>query len=412
MLDFVQKLFESNVISEETRSEIEAAWQSKIQENRELAKNEVREESRDELKNELREEMREDFLNELREEYREKFQEEISAQLREEFSQKYDHDKSVMVEAVENMLTDRLAAELKEFAEDRQGLIEARAQYAKKMKHDSVALESFVLKNLNKELSELHEDRKSVANNMAKLESFIVDALSKEIAEFHEDKKDLAETKVRLIKESRVKFDQLKKEFITKSAAVVKETISRGLNREMSQLREDIEQARKNDFGRRLFESFASEYSSSFFSEKSETAKLMKVIQKKESELEEAAKIVAESQKLVESVQTELKVAKDISARREIMGELLGPLTGEKKIVMKQLLESVQTDRLRTAYDKYLPSVMDGGMKTKKEPLTESKEENTQATEITGNKPQAQPIGGEEKTAEIFDIRRLAGLKV
>ena len=34
MLDFVKQLFENNVISEEMKSEIESAWQGKIQENR------------------------------------------------------------------------------------------------------------------------------------------------------------------------------------------------------------------------------------------------------------------------------------------------------------------------------------------------------------------------------------------
>ena len=35
MLDIVKQLFENNVISEEIKSEIEAAWDSRIQENRE-----------------------------------------------------------------------------------------------------------------------------------------------------------------------------------------------------------------------------------------------------------------------------------------------------------------------------------------------------------------------------------------
>ena len=93
-----------------------------------------------------------------------------------------------------------------------------------------------------------------------------------------------------------------------------------------------------------------------------------------------------------------------MATRKEVMSELLGPLSGDKRQVMSSLLESVQTDKLRNAYDKYLPSVMNGGAPAKKTALTE-------ATEVTGNK-QAPQISGEEKTAEIFDIRRLAGLKV
>ncbi len=381
MLDFVKQLFESNVISEETKSEIEQAWQQRVQENREQVTEELREQ--------------------------------VTAQLREEFAQKYEHDKTVMVEAVENMIADRLTAELSEFAEDRQGLIEARAKYVAKMKTDAEVLESFVLKNLQKELAELHEDRKSVADNMAKLESFIVDALAKEIAEFHSDKKDLAETKVRLIKESREKFDALKTAFIKKSAKVVESAISNGIRNELTQLREDIEAARKNDFGRRLFESFASEYAASYLNEKSETAKLMKIVKQKEAELQEAAKVVAETQKLVESRETQLKIARDLAERKEVMSELLGPLSGDKRSVMRELLESVQTEKLVSAYEKYLPAVMDGATTQKKQALTEAADPapTSQKEVVTGDK-QAQQIGSEEKTAEIFDIRRLAGLKV
>jgi hypothetical protein len=364
MLDIVKQLFENNVISEEIKSEIESSWNGKIQENRD----------------------------------------QVTAELREEFAQKYEHDKGAMVEAVEAMLTDRLQAELGELAEDRQGLIEARAKYAKKMKDDSKAMESFVLQNLKKELAELHEDRKAVAGNVAKLESFIVDALAKEIAEFHSDKKDLAETKVRLVRESKAKFEAVKKEFISKSATIIEETVAKGLKSEMTQLKEDIAAARRNDFGRRIFESFASEFAASHLNEKSETAKLLKAVATKQAELEEAAKIVAETQKLVESKEAELRIARDMSQRKEVMSELLGPLGGDKKSVMGELLESVQTEKLRAAFDKYLPAVMNGGTPAKKA-LTEGKE-------ITGDKVQAQQFSSEEKTAEIFDIRRLAGLKV
>jgi hypothetical protein len=364
MLDIVKQLFENNVISEEIKSEIESAWEGRIQENRE----------------------------------------QVTSQLREEFAQKYEHDKSAMVEAVEAMLSDRLHAELGELAEDRQGLIEARAKYVKKMKSDAKAMESFVFANLRKEISELQEDRKAVAENVGKLESFIVDALAKEIAEFHSDKKELAETKVKLVRESKAKFESVKKDFIARSSKIIEETVSKGLRAEMTQLKEDINTARKNDFGRRIFESFASEFAASHLNEKSETAKLLKVVEQKTQELEEAAKIVAETQKLVESKESELRVTKDTMARKEVMSELLNPLKGDKRAVMKELLESVQTAKLHSAFDKYLPAVMDGGVPAKRA-LTEGKE-------ITGNKQQAPSTSSQEKTAEIFDIRRLAGLKV
>ena len=365
MLDFVKQLFENNVISEEVKSEIETAWETAVQENRDT----------------------------------------VATGLREEFAQKYEHDKAQMAEAVEKMLSDRITAELSEFAEDRQGLIEARAKYAKKMKKDSKAMESFVLNNLKKELDELREDRKSAAGNVAKLESFIVDALAKEIAEFHSDKKDLAETKVKLVRDSKAKFEAIKKDFINRASTVVETTVRKGLKAEMSQLKEDIEAARRNDFGRRIFESFASEYAASHLNEKSETAKLLKVVKQREAAVKEANAKAEEAEKLTESKDAEIARMQDAAQRKEVMAELLSPLNKEKQEVMSELLESVQTDKLHATFDKYIPAVMDG-KSTKKVALNEAKE-------VTGDKETQAHINGQEnKTAEIFDIRRLAGLKI
>ena len=368
MIDFVKKLFEDNVISEDIKSEIESAWQSRIEENRD----------------------------------------QVTATLREEFAQKYEHDKSAMVEAVEAMLADRLQAELSELAEDRQGLIEARAKYAKKMQDDSKAMESFILNNLRKELAELHEDRKAVAGNIARYESFIVDALAKEIAEFHADKKDLAETKVRLIRDSKAKFEAIKKDFINKSATIVQETVSKGLRSEMNQLKEDIDEARRNDFGRKLFEAFASEYSTSYLNEKSETAKLLKVIDLKNLELAEAQTMASKAGKILESKEAEIRMLKEAQERKAIMSELLAPLNSEQREIMGELMESVKTTRLNESFDKYLPAVLNGTAgKTpqKKQALVEAKE-------ITGNKVSNSNRSSEGDDSNIVDIRRLAGLKI
>jgi len=362
MLDIVKQLFENNVISEEMQSEIETAWQGKVQENRDH----------------------------------------LSAELREEFATKYEHDKKSMVEAINTMVTDRLQSELGELAEDKSKLIEARASYIKKMKTDATAMESFVFNNLKQEISELHEDRKTVAENIGKLESFIVEALAKEIAEFHSDKADLAETKVRLVRDSKAKFETIKKEFISKSAKLIQETVSKGLRSEMTQLKEDIDAARKNDFGRRLFESFASEYAASHLNEKSEAAKLLKVVAEKDLKLVDSAKIVVETKKIVKSKNAEIVKLREASQRKEVMSELLGPLSGDKRSVMSQLLESVQTKGLHVAFEKYLPAVLDGNA-PKKKSLVESKV-------VTGNQ-KTQKIAGSDKTADIVDIRRLAGLK-
>ena len=361
MLDAFKQLVESGVMTEETQSVIEAAFSKKIEENRD----------------------------------------QVTAQLREEFAQKYTHDKGVMVEAIDKMLSERLAAEMAELVEDKKALAEAKVAYQHKMKSDAKVLESFILGQLGKELVEFQNDRQKVTENFHKLEQFVVHALAKEINEFAVDKRDLAETKVKLVREAKSKFEEIKSKFIQRSAAVVQEAVTNKLNSEIKQLKEDIDSARENSFGRRVFEAFAQEYSGSYLNEKSETSKLLKVIEKKEQELAEAKNAMSQKDTIVESKDREIRVAKDLMERKTVMSEMLAPLSADKREVMQSLLESVKTSRLRDAYDKYLPAVIEGEKrKVTKVALTES-------TEVTGDKESKPEVGLDN----ILDIRKLAGLK-
>jgi len=364
MLDAFKQLVESGVMSQDTVSVVEAAFAQKLQENRD----------------------------------------QVTAELREEFSQKYAHDKGVMVEALDKMIGERLAVEMAELAEDRKALAKAQANYAAKMTGDATKLESFVMNQLAKELVEFQGDRKTVAENIDKLEQFIVHALAKEISEFAQDKRDLAETKVKLVAGAKEKFDEVKKQFINRSAKIVEETVSKKLTSEIKQLKEDIDSARTNNFGRRIFEAFAQEFSSSYLNEKSETARLLKIVEKKEREIAEAQEALNKTTQIVESKEKQIRLAKDLMERKEVMSELLAPLGADKKEVMKSLLESVHTSKLRASFDKYLPAVLENGTQkvVKQTVLTES-------AAVTGDREvKNQPEVGLDN---ILDIRKLAGLK-
>ena len=89
MLDAFKQLVESGVMTEDVKSVIESAFAEKIQENRE----------------------------------------QVTAELREEFAQKYSHDKTVMVEAIDKLLSERLNAEMVSLYEDKKTLAEAKVAY-------------------------------------------------------------------------------------------------------------------------------------------------------------------------------------------------------------------------------------------------------------------------------------------
>ena len=72
MLDALKPLLDSELVTEEAKAEINEAWEAKIVEAKELAR----------------------------------------AELREELAHRYEHDKQVMVEALDRMVTESLIAEV------------------------------------------------------------------------------------------------------------------------------------------------------------------------------------------------------------------------------------------------------------------------------------------------------------
>ena len=363
MLDALKSLFENNVISEEIKESIEQAFEAKINEAKDVA----------------------------------------AQQLREEFAQKYEHDKNTMVEAVDRMISEQLAAEIVEFADDRKQLAEMKVKLVQERKKMAGVMKEFVTRQLAAEVRELHEDQMTMASKFGTLEKFVVEALAQEITEFTQDKKDLAETKVRLVREGRNEIKKVKQQFVERAAKMVDQVVTQNLHSEIHALKEDIEAARRADFGRKLFEAFATEYQASYLNEKSETSKLLKVIDLKDQAMQEAAQAVVKAEELLESKQVEIRALKESQTRKEIMSELLSPLNGEQREIMKELMETVKTERLNESFEKYLPSVINGKAPQKKQALVEAKE-------ITGNK--ISNTTNSSQSADIYDIRKLAGLKI
>jgi len=369
MLDAIKPLLESGLINEDVSNELNKVWESKLTE----AKDQVR------------------------------------AELREEFAQKYEHDRTVMVEALDKMVTESLTKEIKEFSEERQLMNDDRVKAKLKLRESASKFNDFMVKKLAEEIRELRNDRKLQMENQEKLEKFIIHALSKEIKEFYVDKKAVVEARVKLVAEGRKQLEALKSKFIAESAKRVNKAVTSQLTGELSQLKEDIKQARENNFGRKLFEAFASEYSVTYLNDKAEARKLMQAITAKEKALVEANNKLEQAKKLVESKDREVRIIKESTQRGKELEKLLSPLNKEKAEVMKALLESVQTKDLKNAFDKYLPAVLNNGTpnKTNKVRLSEGV-----VKEVTGDKQTAKREIEEDPDVRdnVIDLKRLAGL--
>ena len=365
MLDAIKPLLDSDLITEETRQEITEAWEAKLTEAREQAR----------------------------------------AELREEFAQRYEHDKTVMVEALDRMVTEGLQAELQQVAAEKQALAEDRVRFQSKMKESATKFNNFMVTKLAEEIGELRKDRKMHSEGLEKLENFMVHALAREIQEFAQDKRDVVETKVRLVREARSKLETLKARFVKESADKMSQAVSRHLKAELTQLQEDIKVARENNFGRRIFEAYAAEFGATHLNENAEVRKLHSLLQHKDKQLSEAIKLTQRAKVVVESKEREIRMIRESNERESTMEMLLAPLNREKQDVMRNLLESVQTSRLKNAFEKYLPAVLEDRTVRAAKVITES------VTEVTGDKsvPSSQQEDREAKS-NVIDLKRLAGL--
>ena len=335
----------------------------------------------------------------------------IKKQLREEFAKKYTHDKATMVKALDKMVTEGLHTEIVEFKEEKSALAKDRVNSQKKLRENANKFNNFMTAKLAKEIKQLREDRRKQFKGMKIMEGFVAKHLSKEIVEFSTDKRDLVETKVRLVTEASDKLNAIKKKFVAESSKKVQQHIVKSLNSELTSLNEDIKAARENSFGRRIFEAFSSEFTTTHLNENAEIRKLQKEIQSKNNKLNETFTVAKKYKKLTEGKNKEIHNLKENNKRNELLDEMLRPLRSDKKEVMENLLESVQTNRLQNAFEKYLPSVLSN--KQSKGPAKRSNTSRSNLNESVrssqdGNKT-AKPTNNNYND-NIVDIKKLAGL--
>jgi hypothetical protein len=361
MAHSIDELLSSGALSEEVRSSISEAWETK--------------------------------QTELREE--------VAAELREEFAERYENDKAQIVEAMDTMIGEVIAKELEEFSADKAKVAEDRVAYRKHMSEHAVVLDEFVMETLRKEINELREDREAQDKNMAQLEGFVLEQLTKELNEFHEDKRSLVEAKVKLIKEGKDAIESTKRKFIESAANKVEGILENTIKKELTTLKEDIQVAKENTFGRKIFETFAAEFMSSYLNEGTEVAKLNKAMDELQVKLEEANKAVAEKEVQLTESARKARVEADKSERKTALNEMMAPLSKQQKEIMGALLESTKTADLQNAFNKYLPSVL----KEDAKPLKEKKVLSESTKEVTGGKTAEANVDD-----NIVNLRKLAGI--
>lgn len=464
-----KELLESAVLSEENKTALAEAWNSKLEE----ARNEIREEEATKLREEFASrfandklelvEAMDNMLNDAVSAHATKSAAELKA-LKEERARlttaikesraEYKARTASHVDMMKTFFLESLKKELTEFADDMKALREQRvrvaneaaalkSEYQTKLAENLTKIQGVVATKLAEELSALKAEKAKLAETETRvakkldehraelnietsksikvLESFVMDQLGKEIAEFEVDKKNLVEARVRFATEAKAKMAETRKAFIARASAIVESTVDAHLRKELSQLKEDLVEARQNIFGRRLFEAFQTEFMSSYLSEGTQVKKLSAKLEETQARLDEATKAIESKAKLVEGMERRIQISEERALRERTLNELLAPLSKDKRVIMGELLESTKTSSLKAAFQKYLPTILvEGkGSSTKgrqllsETPVTEKRP----VSEVTGDRNDnrlteaARTAESQDISAEIVTLRRLAGLE-
>lgn len=361
-------LLGSVVLSEEVRDNINAAWEKHIAESRE----------------------------------------QITAELREEFASRYEHDKGQLVEAMDKLLQDTITGASTEFKNLHEDAMSQRVRYAAKIKEDAELLQRFVMETLSKEIAELKSDRQAQKDSLGRLEEFALRKLTSELSELHEDHKQLVDARVKLVAEGRKAIEEARTTFIKKASDKVNTLVTESFKKEMGQLKQDIREAKENNFGRKIMEAFAAEFMASKFADGTAVSQLNKQISEIQAQLKESQKIIESKDSEIAEASRRQRIAEDQMARNRVMQDLCAPLSKDKRAIMEELLESTETAKLKDQFQKYLPSVLNEEVRRDKKTLVEGIQ--PQKTVVTGNKPAPAAADESAEADTIQQLRKLAGI--
>lgn len=233
---------------------------------------------------------------------------------------------------------------------------------------------------------------------VSKIDMFVAENLAAEISDLKSDIErfrdleaemavKLVEEKHRLAAEVGAELDQL--------VDKIDQFFEMRLAAELEDLREDLQIVKQNEFGRRMFEAFASEFSTSFVDEAAVQSKL-NVTESKVIDLER--RLADREDELAGMI------------RESKMQQVLQPLTGKKREQMAMLLKGVDTARLDESYKFFIGRILrEEADPTPAKPLTEAAKP-AQTKVITGEPASGSPAPGSQVNEDLVRWKQLAGI--
>ena len=205
------------------------------------------------------------------------------------------------------------------------------------------------------------------AKATSELYSLINEAVDDEIKELKEDIQHYRNLEV----DYASKLEEFKTEYAAKLQEGFEALVTESVTSEIEELKESLQEAKQENFGRKIFEAFKGTF---------EEFGITEDVKQLRGKLKDVQEKLSESEQKVESMEREAK-----------MDSLLESLSGSKREVMKTILENVKTEKLEDRYNEVIAKV-----------VTESEEPQEEVVEESAN--------SDEVITESSDFERLRHL--
>lgn len=271
-----------------------------------------------------------------------------------------DATKTELTEAIQSQISEAVSTALDEAKAELETSI--RAELAEQFVTDKEALvealDTKATQLLEAELAELKDDVENYRDLEAEYAEKIVNA-----------KAELAE--------------RAKKDF-KRLVDILNEFLEERVAAEFEELKEDIEEVKRNKFGQKIFETFKDVFESTLF----DKDEVDRQAQKTKSELEKVSRELKEARQ---------ELSKTV--RQSVLNETLSALDGRPREVMAAILANTPTDKIPSVYEQFIGRVLneavvkeDAEKETTEEVLaedskTQSKKDETltETVKVTGD---------------------------
>lgn len=205
------------------------------------------------------------------------------------------------------------------------------------------------------------------------IDTKIEEALANELAELEDDILRFRDQEVEYankLVEARTELAGVVKQDMAELVEALDQFLEARLTAEVKELKEDIEEQKKLQFGQKIFESFAREFKQKFLNE-DET---VLALDEAKTQLGDAQTKLSEAHKELKSIKREKEITR-----------VLESLTGKPREVMEVILKTIPTDALQETYNKYIGKVLHENAVEKIEGDKSEKESGSSSVLAEGN---------------------------